>query len=118
MDWIGKFWSDFFANAKKIGLKPRHIILIVLAVLAFSALKEDVSVFATLAVVVVLYCLDPILDLIKAAIDRRNAIAGSGVEKTQFRQYSKRKRKELSAENDQLSLPLPEKSGVDVNEHN
>jgi hypothetical protein len=98
-----EFWEGLF-NAK--GLKPKNVILLALAGLAFLGMIAGVSSYAAIGAVVIFYCLDPILKLAKSVISRRNKVNERSVVETNFRAHLQRKRRELRSPSDQPELPL------------
>jgi hypothetical protein len=98
------FWQGLFA-AK--GLKPKNIVLIALAALAFSAMILKVPPYAAISGVVVFYCLDPILKLAKSWLTRRNKMNERTIVETNFRTHLQRKRRDLPSNQPELPLSLP-----------
>jgi hypothetical protein len=103
------FLEKLLANAKAAGLKPRNLILIVLAVLCFSAMAAGVQTRDALLVTVTLYCLDPLLKFVDSWRSKRNSRASRDVVATDFQHHLQRKRKELRAQEPELPLSLPER---------
>lgn len=99
-----EFWEGLFAHAT--GLRPKNVILLALAALAFLGMIAGVTPYAAIGAVVVFYCLDPILKLAKSVISSRNKVNERSVVETNFRTHLQRKRRELRSHSDQPELPL------------
>jgi hypothetical protein len=95
--------SKFFSKL----LKPKNVMLIALAALAFLAMILKVPPYAAIGAVVVFYCLDPILKLAKASIERRNKMNERTIVETNFRTHLQRKTRELPSNQPELPLALP-----------
>jgi hypothetical protein len=97
-----QFWQSLFESK---ALKPKHIVLIALAALAFIGMIFGVPPYAAIAAVVIFYCLDPILKLINSSGQRRNKMNERTIVETNFRTHLQRKSRELRSK-DQPELPL------------
>lgn len=107
MDGWKHFWDGFFANAKLIGLKPKNIVLLILAAFSFGAMTMGVSPWAAIGAAVVFYCLDPALRFAKSWFERRNKVNQRIIVSTDFQRHLQRKRKELRSDQPELPLSLP-----------
>lgn len=103
------FLEKLLANAKTAGLKSRNLVLIVLAILCFTAMAAGVQTKDALLVTVTLYCLDPLLKFVDSWRSKRNSRSGRDVVSKDFQNHLQRKRKELRAQEPELPLSLPEK---------
>ncbi|WP_441256053.1 hypothetical protein [Tardiphaga sp. 285_C5_N1_2] len=110
------FWDSFFGKAKEMGFRPRNVILVILAGFAFTAMAVGkLSPGWAITAVVIFYCLDDILKLIKSDVRKRNVSNIRDVYEDQFKQFLKDKRRELK----QSELPFPsiDKPRSDQNDH-
>lgn len=98
------FWQGLF-DAK--GLKQKNVVLLALGAFAFASMVVGLSPYAAISAVVILYCLDPLLKLLKSSLNRRNKVNERSVVETNFRTHLRRKRRELSSNQPELPLSLP-----------
>lgn len=102
-----EFWEGLLGGAKGAGVKPRQILLIVLAALTFGALIAQAPPLPTILAAVTFYCLDPLVEFVKSSRNRRNMLNNRSVETTEFKKRLQRKRETLQKQEPELPLELP-----------
>jgi hypothetical protein len=104
--WV-KLLAAFMDRSASVGVTGRRFVLCFLAILAAILMVLRISPIWAIAFVVVLYCLEPMVQIARTLADKRRANADLTTRRTNFRRFVTRRRKRIHTSEPELPLPLP-----------
>ena len=105
--WAARI-AAFMDRAASVGVTGRRFVLCLLAVIAMVLMLRGISPLWAIAFVVILYILEPLVEIGRTLLIQRSSGAHLTQERTQFRQFVTRRERELKRSEPELPLPIPE----------
>jgi hypothetical protein len=112
----GDFWKHLFEQAPKIGVTGRRVLLIVLAALGAGMLIAEVNLWEVLALISVVYNLEPVRDCFKYHLDRTKSVDDLSASRARLGNETRAHRRRLRLDEPELPLSADEEEGG-INEH-
>jgi hypothetical protein len=103
----------FMDRADKVGVTGRRFVLCFLAVIAAIMMIWGVSPVWGIAFVVIIYILEPVVEIARMLVFQRRADTDLENSRTEFRQFMGRKRHRLKGSEPELPLLAPKQRRTD-----
>jgi hypothetical protein len=100
--------TAFMDRAKSVGVTGRRFVLCLLAFLAMLLMMRGISPPWCIAFVVILYILEPVVEIGRTIYFQRGSGVRLAAERTQFRRFVTRRERQLRGSEPELPLSLPE----------
>jgi hypothetical protein len=99
--------AAFMDRAVSVGVTGRRFVLCLLALFAFLMAIRGISPFWCIAFVVVIYILEPIVDIVRTLFFQRSAAEQLEAARRDFRRHITRREHQLRRSEPELPLPPP-----------
>jgi hypothetical protein len=103
----------FMDRATSVGVTGRRFVLCLLALFAFLMAMRGIPTIWCIAFVVVIYTLEPVVDIMRTLFFQRSTAARLENERRAFRRYITRREHQLRHSEPELPLPAPESPNTD-----